>query len=84
MCDVDTTSTIIMTRGDNAISNKVSSLDAMVPCSHEEADIRVFVHARDATPQGTKSIFIKTNDTEVVIIAVSTMPSLLQLGLENL
>jgi len=84
MCDADTTSTITVTRGDNAISNKVRSLDAVVPCSHEEADTRVFVHARDATSQGSKSITIKANDTDVVVIAVLTMPSLKELGLEKL
>ena len=60
------------------------SLDAVAPCSHEEADTRVFVHARDATSQGSKSITIKANDTDVVVIAVSTMPSLQELGLEKL
>jgi len=83
MCDADTTSTIIVTRGDNAICSKVRSLDAVAPCSHEETDTRVFVHARDATSQGSKSITIKANDTDVVI-AVSTMPSLQELGLEKL
>ena len=43
----------------------------------------MFVHARDATSQGSKSITIKANDTDVVI-AVSTMPSLQELGLEKL
>ena len=61
------------------------SLDAVAPCSHEEADTtRVFVHARDATSQGSKSITIKANDTDVVVIAVSTMPSLQKLGLQKL
>ena len=49
MCDADTTSTFIVTKGDDAISNKVRSLDAVAPCSHEKADTRVFVHARVAT-----------------------------------
>ena len=83
-CDANTTSTVIVTRGDGAISNRVRSLDAVAPCSHEEADTRVFVHARDATLQGSKSIIIKANDTDVVVIAVSTMPSLQELGLEHL
>jgi len=65
-------------------SLKYSTLDAVAPCSHEEADTRVFVHARDATPQGSKSITIKANNTDVVVIAVATMPSLQELGLEKL
>ena len=44
----------------------------------------MFVHARDATSQGSKSITIKANDTDVVVIAVSTMPSLQELGLQKL
>ena len=64
--------------------NKVRSLDAVAPCSHEEADTRVFVHARDATSQCRKSITIKANDTDVVVIAVSTMPSLQELKLQKL
>ena len=62
------------------------SLDAVAPWSHEEADTRVFVglHARDATSQGSKPITIKANDTDVVVIAVSTMPSLQELGLQKL
>ena len=60
------------------------SLDAVAPCSHEEADTRVFVHARDATSKGSKSITIKANDTNVVVIAVSTMPCLQELGLQKL
>ena len=45
----------------------------------EEADTRIFVHARDATQDGCKSLIIKANDTDVVIIAVSVLPSLQQL-----
>ena len=39
----------------------------LTPCSHKEDDTRVFVHARDATSQGSKSITIKANDTDVVV-----------------
>ncbi|KAJ7371262.1 hypothetical protein OS493_027378 [Desmophyllum pertusum] len=46
------------------------------PCSHEKADSRIFVHARDATTDGSKSIIIKANDTDVLVIAISVLPSL--------
>lgn len=84
ICEADTKSTIIVTKGDNVISNRMKSLDALAPCSHEEADTRVFVHARDATLEGSKSIIIKANDTDVVVIAVSTLPFLQELGLESM
>ena len=59
------------------------SPDAVSPCCHEEADTRIFVHARDATADGSKSIIIKANDTDVLVIAISVLPSLQELGLEN-
>ena len=49
MCQSDTTRTIVVTRGDYAISNRMRSLDAVAPCSNEQADTREFVNARDAT-----------------------------------
>ena len=36
------------------------------PCCHKKADTRIFVHARDATIDGSNSIIIKTNDTDVL------------------
>lgn len=66
------------------MSNKRKSLDGLAPCCHEEADARIFVHARDATLDGSKSLIVKANDTDVVIIAISVLPSLQQLGLESM
>ena len=54
-----------------------------MPCSLEEADSRMVVHARDATTGGSKSIIIKANDTAVLAIAISVLPSLQELGLEK-
>ena len=59
-------------------------LDAVAPCCHEEADTRIFVHAKDAILGGSKSLIIKANDTDVVIRAVSLLPSLQQLGLKSI
>ena len=84
MCEAETTSTVIVTKGEDVISNTRESLDAVSPCSHEEADSRIFVHARDVTTDGSKSIIIKANDTDVLVIAISVLPSLQELGLEKM
>lgn len=84
MCKANTIGTIIVMRGDGGSSNRIKSLAAMTPCSHEEADNRIFVHDKDATSQGSKSIIIKANNTDVVVIALSTTSSLQELGLESL
>ncbi|KAG1662942.1 Pinin [Nymphon striatum] len=47
-------------------------LSSVSPCSHEEADTRIFVHCMDAGLKGHKSIMIRTVDTDVVVLAVAT------------
>jgi hypothetical protein len=64
--------------------NRQKCLDTITLCSHEEADTRLFLHAREAVIIGDKTITIKTNDTDVVIIAISAFPLLQELGLESL
>lgn len=84
MCEAETTSTVIVTKGGDAISKTVQSLDAVFPCCHEDANSQIFVHARDATTDGSKSIIIKANDTDVLFIAISVLPSLQKLGLQEM
>ncbi|XP_050721179.1 uncharacterized protein LOC127001053 [Eriocheir sinensis] len=47
-------------------------------------DTRIFVHGKDATTEGIKSLMIKANDTGVLVIAVPVLQSLQELGLENM
>ena len=42
----------------------------MMPCTIEEADEWVFIHANDAAKEFSR-ILIKTVDSDVVVIAVS-------------
>ena len=44
----------------------------------------IFVHARHAVMEGNQTIMIKANDTDVVVIAISILPSLQELGLQKL
>lgn len=46
-------------------------MDNLAPCSHEEADTRLMLHALDARLTGHRRIKIKTNDTDVVVLAIS-------------
>ena len=76
-----------MTKGVNAIittSDTSVNLEEVAPCSHEEADTRIFVHARHAAIEGYKSLMIEANDMDIVVIAISLMPSLAATGLEKM
>ena len=85
ICQTQTTSTIIVTKEACVICNdNQKSLQAVSPCPHEEADTRIFVHARDAAIEGSKALVIKTNDTDIVVIAVYVLPQLQEIGVETL
>ena len=46
-------------------------------------DSHIFLHAQQAVKQGHKSLIIDANDTDIVIVVTSVMPSLVQLGLDS-
>lgn len=75
---------VVVTKGPDVLSTSETNLDSLDKCSHEEADSRIFVHARHATADGSKSITIKANDTDILVIALSIFPSLQDLGLQQL
>ena len=41
------------------------------PCSHEDADIRMLLHVKDAMNCGFQSVMTRTVDTDVVVLAVA-------------
>ena len=69
---------------EDAISNSTINLAGVAPCSHEEADTRIFVHARHAAEAGSKVIMVKANDTDILVIAISVLQALQNLGLQQL
>ena len=64
---------IYATDGINVLCSLTDAdLSNVVPCSHEEADTRLFLHACDAIRKGYKKLSVRTVDTDVVILAIST------------
>ena len=41
------------------------------PCTHEEADTRLLLHAADAATDGCRRIMLRTVDTDVVVLCTS-------------
>lgn len=77
-------SIVVATKGENIVSNQQIDPSLLTACTHEEADTRVFLHTRHALLTGHKRIVIKANDTDVVVIAVGILETLLEFGLEEL
>lgn len=59
-------------------------MDGLAPCSHEEADKCIFLHARNAAEEGSKVLMVKANDTDVLVITISVLPALQETGLQPL
>ena len=79
-----TPNVVIVTKEEDAISNSTIDLAGVAPCSHEEADTQIFVHARHAAEAGSKVIMVKANDTDILVIAISVLQALQNLGLQQL
>lgn len=68
---------IYTTHGESVLSaTKRTDLGVLAPCTHEEADTRLMVHALDAS-RGHQRVRIRRNDTDVVVLAISVV-SILQ------
>lgn len=63
---------LVVTLGQDVLSEPLLPDKTMLsPCSHEEADTRLILHAADAARNGIKRVLIKTVDTDVVVLAVA-------------
>ena len=72
---------IVTTDLNTVLSNETINTDLLSPCNHEEADTRMFLHVKHAVEEGHQKICIKTDDTDVVAIAISMFS---QLNVEEL
>lgn len=73
---INTDATIVVTKEENVVSNKAIDTDFIAPCNHEEADTRMFLHAKHAAIGGSKSINIVSSDTDAVVIGVAVFDDL--------
>ena len=65
------------TCGDRVLTSaNRSDLRSLEPCNHEEVDTRLSVHVLDACSSGHRRILIKTNDADVMVLAVSVAENL--------
>ena len=71
---------IIATKGEEIVTNLEGSLEEiMMPsCSHPKADTRIILDVFSCIENGMKDIYIRTNDTDVVVILVAYMPDFLK------
>jgi len=68
---------LVITDGEEVCSKPpLSDLSSLAPCTHEEADSRMQLHASHAARHGHHKIMIRRVDTDVVLLAVSVAHNL--------
>ena len=68
---------VYKTCGQNVLCSRVrQDISSLAPCTHEEADTRMLLHAIDSASKGYPRIILRTVDTDVLDLAVSTAVSL--------
>ena len=75
---------LLSTKGDNVVCNKPCDVSALQPCNHTEADTRIMLHVKHGAQYGHTSIFVRTVDSDVLILAISFFQELQQSGLQQL
>ena len=52
----------------------------MRDCSHPKADTRIILHVLNCLQSGTREIYVRTNDTDVVVLLVAYMPNFVNIN----
>ena len=72
VASVDSSKQIISTHRSEVLCNQSRDLSRLSPCTHEEADTRIILHLEGAVKEGKMNVSIRTVDTDVVVLAVSS------------
>ena len=78
---VESTYHLLTTKADIVLSNKATDITALSPCQQEEADTRMMLHLRHAAMQGHTKAYVRTVDSDVVVLTISIFH---ELGLSEL
>ena len=69
---------IVATYNENVLVNRSQEINVefVSPCNQEEADTRIFLHAKHASMNGHNKVLVQTVNTDVVVLALSLFKKL--------
>jgi len=67
---------VVATTENSVLTSTEMPATGMSPCTHEEADTRMLLHALDASESGLQSVLLRTVDTDVVVISIASFHKL--------
>ncbi len=69
---IDTNKQVITTHRTSVLCINRQDVFGLAPCTHEEADTHILLHLEDAVRQGHNKVSIRTVDTDVVVLAITS------------
>ena len=73
---------VYTTCGQNVLRSRVrQDISSLAPCTHEEANTRMLLNAVGSANKGYHGFILRTVDTDVLVLAVSTVVSLEDTGI---
>ena len=67
---------LLSTKCERVLSNRLCDVSALEPCNHSEADTRIFLHLAHASGQGHHTEYVRTVDSDIVVLAIRFFPTL--------
>ena len=67
---------LLRTRFETVRSNRPCDVTTLQPCNHSEADTRILLHLPHAAEHGHTKAYVRTVDSDVVVLAVRCFESL--------
>jgi hypothetical protein len=61
---------LLSTHFQSVLSSKHCDLTTLQPCNHSEADTRILLHLAHASEQGHTTAYVRTVDSDVVVLAI--------------
>ena len=75
---------IIISHGEHVLSNQDYDKSFLEPNNHIEADTHLFLHLADAVRSGHSKAFMRTLDSDILVLATALFKRLVHLGLTHL
>ena len=67
---------LLSTKCERVLSNRPCDVSALEPCNQSEVDTRIFLHIAHASGQGHQTAYVRTVDSDIVVLVIRFFPTL--------
>ena len=77
---------VVATNVEKVVTNLAGIIQGLIipDCSHYEADTRIIIHVLNCLQNRVVNVFVKTNDTDIIVLLTVYLPKFLEYGDVNI